>query len=580
MLTKLTIRNFKRFEEVEIELGNPVVLIGPNNSGKTSAMQALALWDIGLRRWRERRAGGAAPEKRPGVTVNRRDLVTIPVPNANLLWRELHTRHVRLVDGRQRTDNICIDVLVEGSSGGEAWQCGLEFDYANQESFYCRPLRVGPGRPAKRMPIPEPAMSVEVAYLPPMSGLASAETRLDPGAVNVRIGEGRTAEVLRNLCFRIHEQDAESWERMAERIERLFGVELDPPVYVEGRGEISMRYRERGIWLDLSSSGRGLQQTLLILAYMYAHPGAVLLLDEPDAHLEILRQREVYSLIREVAAESHSQIVVASHSEVLLGEAAGTDTVIAFVGKPHRIDDGGSQVAKALTRIGFNQYLQAELTGWVLYLEGSTDLAILRAFANRLGHEAAANALARPFVQYVGDRLSSAELHFHGLREACPGLRGIALLDKLPEKVGADDGLERLAWSQREIENYLCSPAALDGYAADFARQEASGPLFEESEAERHVEAMRASAAEVEKALAERGQPSPWSGEAKASSEFLAPLFETFAANLGGPNLMAKANFHRLAEFVPQEVIDPEVVEKLDAIARVATAAEAAEGES
>ena len=41
MLTKLTIRNFKRFGEVEIELGNPVVFIGPNNSGKTSAMQAL-----------------------------------------------------------------------------------------------------------------------------------------------------------------------------------------------------------------------------------------------------------------------------------------------------------------------------------------------------------------------------------------------------------------------------------------------------------------------------------------------------------------------------------------------------------
>ena len=50
MLTKLTIRKFKRFEDVEIELGNPVVFIGPNNSGKTSAIQALALWDIGLRR--------------------------------------------------------------------------------------------------------------------------------------------------------------------------------------------------------------------------------------------------------------------------------------------------------------------------------------------------------------------------------------------------------------------------------------------------------------------------------------------------------------------------------------------------
>ncbi len=62
MLTKLTIRNFKRFEEVEIELGNPVVFVGPNNSGKTSALQALALWHAGLRRWNEKRAGASAPE--------------------------------------------------------------------------------------------------------------------------------------------------------------------------------------------------------------------------------------------------------------------------------------------------------------------------------------------------------------------------------------------------------------------------------------------------------------------------------------------------------------------------------------
>lgn len=82
MLTKLTVRNFKRFGEVEIELADPVVFIGPNNSGKTSAMQALALWDIGLKRWNEKRSGKSTPEKRPGVTVNRRDLVAIPIPDA------------------------------------------------------------------------------------------------------------------------------------------------------------------------------------------------------------------------------------------------------------------------------------------------------------------------------------------------------------------------------------------------------------------------------------------------------------------------------------------------------------------
>jgi len=41
----------------------------------------------------------------------------------------------------------------------------------------------------------------------------------------------------------------------------------------------------------------------------------------------------------------------------------------------------GSQVMKSLEEIGFEHYYHAEQTGWVLYLEGSTDLAILRAFA-------------------------------------------------------------------------------------------------------------------------------------------------------------------------------------------------------
>ena len=74
MLTKLIVRNFKRFGFVEIELGNPVVFIGPNDSGKTTALQALALWNIGLGRWQEKRSGSATPKKRPGVAINRRDI--------------------------------------------------------------------------------------------------------------------------------------------------------------------------------------------------------------------------------------------------------------------------------------------------------------------------------------------------------------------------------------------------------------------------------------------------------------------------------------------------------------------------
>ena len=419
---------------------------------------------------------------------------------------------------------------------------------------------------------------MEVALLPPMSGLAATETRLDQGSVNVRVGEGRTAEVLRNLCFRICDERPEQWSRLVEQIEGLFGARLEEPRYIDERGEITMSYRENGASLDLSSSGRGLQQTLLILSYMYAaDPGAVLLLDEPDAHLEILRQRQIYRHIKEAAQSSGSQVIAASHSEVLLNEAAGTDVVVAFVGPPHRIDDRGShQVLKALKAIGFEHYVQAEQTGWVLYLEGSTDLAILRAFARRLGHAAAARALDLPFVHYVGNQVRAARNHYHGLREALPGLRAVVILDELADEQ-SDDHFEFLSWDRRKIENYLCSRATLEAYAAATAeahiRLEHPGPMFIENEVERRVAAMVEAASEVEAAMATLGRGSPADDDAKVSDDFLTPLFEAYYRRLSLPNLMRKTNFHVLADHVPDDEIDREITEKLDAIVQTAAAA-------
>jgi hypothetical protein len=62
------------------------------------------------------------------------------MPNANLLWRDLHVRDVQRTNGKQETKNIRIDIIVEGVTNDRSWECGFEFDYANEESFYCRPL--------------------------------------------------------------------------------------------------------------------------------------------------------------------------------------------------------------------------------------------------------------------------------------------------------------------------------------------------------------------------------------------------------------------------------------------------------
>ena len=573
MLTKLTVRNFKRFGSVEIELGNPVVFIGPNNSGKTTALQALAFWDIGLKRWNEKRKGKTSPEKRPGVTINRRDLIAVPVPDAKLLWRELNVRDVKKIAGAQQTKHIFIDVIVEGVTSDKTWKCGLEFYYANEESFYCRPLRLSGKKGPERMPIPEQADNIQLAFLPPMSGLAANETKLDPGAINVRVGEGRTAEVLRNLCHKIHNSHEKRWQELTDHIKNLFGSVLYAPQYITERGEIVMAYSENGTKLDLSSSGRGLQQTLLLLTYMYAHPRAVLLLDEPDAHLEILRQRHIYQLLTDVARKNGNQIIAASHSEVLLNEAAERDVVVAFVGDPHRINDRGSQVLKALKDIGFEHYYQAEQTGWVLYLEGSTDLAILREFAEILEYTEAIDALQRPFVHYVSNQPAEVRKHFFGLREAVPNIKGIAIFDSLDQSLLEDLGAEAYMWKKREIENYLCSPEVLEAYAIASGLDSLPGPLFEAAHVESRKKAMRDTIEEMTNAMETLGRGSPWDKDTKVSDDFLIPLFRKFFKKLGHYNVMDKKNFHELTRFVPKHKINPEVKEKLDAIVAVAKAA-------
>ena len=568
MLTKLICRNFKNFGEVEVELGNPVVFIGPNNSGKTTALQALALWEIGLKRWNEKRKGRANPEKRPGVAINRFDLISVPVPSARLLWRDLQVRDVERVAGKQRTQNIRIDIIVEGVTEGKNWQCGFEFDYANQESFYCRPLRTAEagGKVSARMPVPEEMGSLSIALLPPMSGLASTERRLEPGAINVLIGEGRTAEVLRNLCYQIS-LDEKKWKKLCEQISNLFGVQLDKPNYVLGRGEITMSYREEShVHLDLSSSGRGLQQTLLLLAYVTANPGSVLLLDEPDAHLEILRQRQIYQILTESAIANDSQIVAASHSEVILNEAADRDVVIAFLGEPHRIDDRGSHLLKSLRTIGFEQYYQAQQQGWVLYLEGATDLAILRAFAEKLSHDAVA-VLERPYVHYVGNQPTEARKHFYGLREAKPDLVGFCLFDRISDQLQTPPELIEYAWQRREIENYIVSSRqVLIDWASAEAEEQVGGPLFSSL----WVSTIEERITEIENARATLRQESPWSSDIKVTDDFLNGLFETFFEKLRLPNLMQKTNYHTLVEYVPADHIDPEVTEVLDSILEVA----------
>jgi energy-coupling factor transporter ATP-binding protein EcfA2 len=567
MLTRLRVKNFKTLEDADIPLGSSVVFVGPNNSGKTSALQALALWQNGVRAWNARRSDSSTARLRTGVTLNRRDLTHTPVSGARFLWHCLRVNSVSKENGSQNTQNIYIDIVVDGETAGISWSCGLRFNYGNPESIYCRPLKAGDEQSQERLQLPKEASTVSLAMLPPMSGLASEEAELQAGRIAVLLGEGQTAQVLRNLCLQVYQKDANAWDAIRSEIERCFGIQLGLPERDLARGTVSLSYRQHDIELDLPSAGRGMQQVLLLLAHLHANRASVLLLDEPDAHLEILRQRQVYSMLSETARKTGSQIIVATHSEVVLNEAADKDVVVAFVGQPHRIDDRGSQVLKSLKEIGFEQYYQAEIKGFVLYLEGSTDLAILKGFAKALNHPAYV-LLDDIFVHYVCNQPPAVQAHFFGLKEAKPDLVGFAVFDKLERGMPAAFAIPNKQWRKREIENYLCTRQVLIRYAEGREPDDLVGRALRETRREAMEKAIDA----VETALKTLRQD-PWSDDFKVSDQFLPNVFVNYFEYLKSENWLNKSGYHVLTDFINAEEIDPDVVDCLDRIVEVARGA-------
>ena len=355
LLHYLEIENFKRFgEKQRIELDHPAVLIGPNNCGKTSAIQALALWSQAVRTWYDARKDSSAKE-RTATSLNRLNIVAVPVQRTRFFW---HNTQVRTGN-----KDISLVITVGVEYRGAVIALPMRFRNQGDELVYCTPAADVIGD----IDLIRHAATLKVELLYPMSGLETEEPLLQPGRIDVLLGQGQTAQVLRNLCLMVLRQSAEDWSRIASLMKRLFHVELSEPRETT-RGSIELQYRQASVkeTLDVSSSGRGFQQMLLIFAYLYSHKKSVLLVDEPDAHLEILRQKQVYVLLRDIASENHSQVVMVTHSEVILEEALDTNLTLLLEGKA---DDLAKKqdIRNSLKHFGAEHYVKARERGYVLY---------------------------------------------------------------------------------------------------------------------------------------------------------------------------------------------------------------------
>ena len=581
----IEIENFKRFgDKQRIELDHPAVLIGPNNCGKTSAIQALALWSQALQTWYDLRKDSSAKE-RTAAPLNRLSIVAVPVQRIRFFW------HNTVV--RAKREDIWVTITVGVEFEGKIHPIPMRFSNRGDEVVYCKPGDAVLANPA----LLAYAASLRVELLYPMSGLETEEAVLQPGRIDVLLGQGQTAQVLRNLCLMVAKNSPTDWTRVVQLMHRLFNVTLDTPQETS-RGAIELHYTQPGVRdaLDLASSGRGIQQMLLIFAYLYAHKRSVLLVDEPDAHLEILRQKQVYVLLRDIAAENQSQVVMVTHSEVIMDEALDNNLTLLLDGQADDLT-AKADIRNSLKHFGADHYIKARERGYVLYVEGGTDVDMLRALAERLNHPVASGWDERINSFYVQnnypDKSMVSELerveggfgitprdHFNGLRNLIPTLKGLAILDNdgRDRRDSVEGALQLAYWKRYEAENYFVTPDVLRRYAI---QQYSDLTLFDGFAAEIDTVLDALILAQIFDSLeadfqAWKQAPSEaarvvW--EAKTQrfklSTFAEDFFRQLAARVGGGMLLKKGELHQLVAYVDPKAIATEVSEKLDLLKKL-----------
>lgn len=558
MIRRVVLRRFKRFAEIEIPLGEHVVFAGPNNSGKTTVLQAIAAWSLAFSKWHaENRFVLLSRGSYVKAHLTRQAFSSVPLRGFGLLWN--HTNRQQPIEIELQCDD---------------WSLAMRFEWDNKETVTVRP------KPSPEL-TPEllrSGISLQPVYVAPMSGIQRDEPAYDLEMQQELLGQGKTGDVLRNLLVEAHKQ---RWDELSASIKKLFGYTLAVPRKDGAYIEAGYHEREGAPHLDIASAGSGFLQVLLLLSFLYTHPGSVLLIDEPDAHLHWILQGVIYNELQRVAAEQRSQLVIATHSEVIIDEAE-LPWLRVLTGSAARLLT--TKADRATLKSALKTVTQADIVATVtapgvLYVEGHTDHRLLLAWASALSHPAE-DLLRRVLVKFVSGKTDDepvgapARTHYEALSIFFDvPLRALEIIDGDNKNRGPDDlegaGLKRFRWRRYEVESYLIHPRAIQRFIAQhYGDTPTARGLFDPVDAwfdevfRTHEPADFVSGVRGVEAIL-RGEKAR--GEKSKDDGLLTTLLSITNIRLH------YRDYDQIAARMLPEDIHPEVIERLDAIVRVFT---------
>lgn len=498
-LTKVHLKKFKQFEDSSVTLKPGLSIVGGgNNAGKSSLLQALAVWEfckIATTAQKGLKALQSGHTSNQGFGLGDDEFSPINVPSLKHLWHNLKTQKTD-----DDADGYTLLIGCEWTHDGHSHHLAFSLALANDRLF----IKVAETSLTEDTRVPV------LAYLPPFAGISAREERTFGAVRRRRIGEGLAGAVLRNLLLDMRDENArerrqlrgdrtkisdpdlrtlratDPWEVLQQTLREVFSAEISIAEFdeeyhtyiqasvVKGKVDGYQLTRKAGYNArDLMVEGSGFLQWLSVYTLATSRNVDILLFDEPDAHLHASLQAQLVDRLDDLAKRFDKQVLLATHSPEILRSTSPSDLLEVRQGGHFRYLQLEEQKVGLVVGIGSTYAPRIEKvrdSKRILFYEGKSDISVLRELGKVVGIPIPTTIA---FWQ-TSEQHKERKTIWRAFDREFGGVRAFSLRDRDNDAINSvaeDDLNDKFApsvpgfttrkWRRRHIECYLIHPAVI-----------------------------------------------------------------------------------------------------------------------
>lgn len=448
-ITSIQFARFKAFSNYSISLDRINILVGPNNSGKSTIIGAFRALASGLRIARTQ-----SPQ-RIAIGTHHGTAYRIPESSLPISLENVHTDY-------------------------DSTESKITFNLSNRNKLHlvfpsdggCYLIPENQGRSVNSVAAFKKSFPITITCVPVLGPVEHREQRRERSTVVAGLTTHRASRHFRNYW---HYFD-EGFDDFSNLIRTTWpGMEIRRPEIVDAMtGELSMFCLEGRMSRELYWVGFGFQVWCQLLTHISrAGESTIVVIDEPEAYLHPDIQRQLIALLREAGPD----VLLATHSTEIMSEADPNEIVLIDKRKSsgERLKDT-TGLQRALDAVGSIQNVTLTALAKnrrVLFVEGDDDFRLLRRFARRLGMSELGAGMGITALESGGfGSWERVTILAAGIAEALGSELAIAAvydrdyfceeeIDFVSASLKTQLKLAHIH-QRKEIENYLLVPAALD----------------------------------------------------------------------------------------------------------------------